>query len=196
MNRKYLVLPAVIVVAAAIVAAIQLWPSRLKHMRAQNLCLAMLTEKTAGLLSDGKGGRVTVDEHRTGKSEADPVFSTICFVIRAPERAAEGPLQYTLDARPTNTLNDPVKGATRLDDGRSGWVSPRQSEVQLPTGCPKKMKADAEYVTVTLKVAPGVIVAENWDDTALAAASHTLVLEAVDNLAKQYDCERNAGISG
>lgn len=51
------------------------------------------------------------------------------------------------------------------------------------------MKADAEYVTVTLKVAPGVVVAENWDDAALVAASRTVVLEAVDNLAKQYDCE-------
>lgn len=68
-------------------------------------------------------------------------------------------------------------------------MSPRQSEVQLPAGCPKEMKAGAEYVTVTLKVAPGVVVAENWDDTALVAASRTVVLEAVDNLAKQYDCK-------
>ncbi|MFB6618316.1 hypothetical protein ACFCV9_29560 [Streptomyces sp. NPDC056367] len=50
------------------------------------------------------------------------------------------------------------------------------------------MKTDAEYVTVTLKVAPGVVVAEKWDDAALVAASRTVVLEAVDNLAKQYDC--------
>ncbi|MEV0410534.1 hypothetical protein AB0I68_06875 [Streptomyces sp. NPDC050448] len=49
------------------------------------------------------------------------------------------------------------------------------------------MKADAEYVTVTLKVAPGVVVAESWDDAALVAASRTVVLEAVDNLAEQYE---------
>ncbi|MFI5980587.1 hypothetical protein ACIBEA_06900 [Streptomyces sp. NPDC051555] len=51
------------------------------------------------------------------------------------------------------------------------------------------MKADAQYVTFTLKVAPGVVVAKNWDDAALTAISRTLILEAVDNLAKQYDCE-------
>nr|WSW43718.1 hypothetical protein OG296_11635 [Streptomyces sp. NBC_01001] len=189
MNKKYLVLPAVLVVAAAVVTAIQLWPSPLKDLRARNLCLGMLTEKTAGLLYDGKGGRLTVDEDVNGRSAADPVFSTICFVNRNPEGSAAGRPQYTLDARPTNTVNDPVQGAAWLAAGRSGWVGPRQSEVQLPAGCPKKMKADAEYVTVTLKVAPGVVVAENWDDAALVAASRTVVLEAVDNLAKQYDCE-------
>ncbi|WP_406187679.1 hypothetical protein [Streptomyces sp. NBC_01006] len=189
MNRKYLVLPAVLLAAAAVVTAIQLWPSPLKDLRARNLCLGMLTEKTAGLLSDGMGGRVTVDEHKTGKSGADPVFSTTCFFIRVPEKATEGPLQYTLAVRPANTLNNPAKGATGLPDGRSGWVGPRQSEVQVPAGCPKRMKAGTEYVTVSLEVAPGVVVAENWDDAALVAASRTVVLEAVDHLAKQYDCE-------
>ncbi len=189
MNKKYLVLPAVLVVAAAVLAAVQLWPSPLKELRAQNLCLGMLTETTAGLLYDGKGGRLTVDEHESGKSGADPVFSTICFVNRDAEGGAADRPQYTVDARPTDTLNDPVQGATRLSGGRSGWVSPRQSEVQLPAGCPKEMKASAEYVTVTLKVAPGVVVAENWDDTALVAASRSVVLEAVDNLAKQYNCK-------
>nr|WSX47648.1 hypothetical protein OG409_00855 [Streptomyces sp. NBC_00974] len=189
MNKKYLALPAVLVVAAAVVAAIQLWPSTLKDMRAQNLCLGMLTEKTAGLLYDGKGGRLAIDEDKSGGAAADPVFSTICFVNRNPEGDAADRLQYTLDARPANTLNDPVKGATQLTDDRSGWVSPRQSEAQLPAGCPKKMKADAEYVTVTLKVAPGVVVAENWNDAALTTASRTVILEAIDNLAKQYDCK-------
>ncbi|MFE3737873.1 hypothetical protein [Streptomyces sp. NPDC059134] len=188
MNKKYLVLPAVLVVAAAVVAAVELWPSPLKELRAQNLCLGMLTEKTAGLLYDGQGGRLTVDEYESGERGADPVFSTICFVNRAPEGGAADRPQYTVDARPTNTLNAPVKGATRLPEGRSGWVGPRQSEVQLPAGCPQEMKADAEYVTVTLKVAPGVVVAENWDDAALARASRTVVLEAADNLAEQYDC--------
>ncbi|MEV0992019.1 hypothetical protein [Streptomyces sp. NPDC049949] len=189
MDKKYLVLPAVLVVSVAVVAAIRLWPSPLKDMRAQNLCLGILTEKTAGLLYDGKGGRLTVDEDTRGGAGSDPVFSTVCFVNRDPEGNGADRLQYTVDARPATTLNDPVKGATRLADGRSGWVSPRQSEVQLPAGCPKEMKADAEYVTVTLKVAPGVVVAKNWDDAALTAASRTVVLEAVDNLAKQYDCE-------
>lgn len=188
MNNKYLVLPAGLVVAAAVVVAVQLWPSPLKDLRAQNLCLGMLTEKTAGLLHDGEGGRLTVDEHESGESGADPVFSTICFVNRDLEGGAADRLQYTVDARPANTLNAPVKGATRLADGRSGWVSSRQSEVQLPTGCPEKMKADAEYVTVTLKVAPSVVVARSWDDAALVTASRTVVLEAVDNLAEQYDC--------
>lgn len=59
----------------------------LKELRAQNLCLGMLTETTAGLLYDGKGGRLTVDEHESGKSGADPVFSTICFVNRGAEGA-------------------------------------------------------------------------------------------------------------
>lgn len=87
MKKKHLVLPAVIVVAAAVVAAIQLWPSTLKDLRAQNLCLGMLTEKTAGLLYDGKGGQLAVDEDQGGRSGADPVFSTICFVNRDPEGA-------------------------------------------------------------------------------------------------------------
>ncbi|MEW2138911.1 hypothetical protein AB0892_20330 [Streptomyces sp. NPDC005409] len=188
MNKKYMMLPAALVVATAVVATIQLWPSPLKDLRAQNLCLGMLTDKTAGRLYDGKGGRLTVDEHKSGASGADPIFSTICFVNRDPGGDAADRLQFTLDARPASTLNDPVKGATRLADGHSGWVSPRQSEVQLPVDCPKKMKADAEYVTITLKVAPGVVVAENWDDKALVEASRTVVLEATEHLARQYDC--------
>ncbi|MFD8979466.1 hypothetical protein [Streptomyces sp. NPDC059564] len=51
------------------------------------------------------------------------------------------------------------------------------------------MKADAEYVTVALEVAPGVVVARNWDDAALTTASRTVVVEAADNLAEQYACE-------
>ncbi|MCX4681176.1 hypothetical protein OG413_38910 [Streptomyces sp. NBC_01433] len=39
-----------------------------------------------------------------------------------------------------------------------------------------------------LKVAPGVVAAEDWDEAVLAAASRTFALEAVDNLAQQYDC--------
>ncbi|GAA3372516.1 hypothetical protein GCM10020367_27740 [Streptomyces sannanensis] len=39
-------LPAVLV--AAVVAAVQLWPSTLKDLRARNLCLGMPTEGTAG----------------------------------------------------------------------------------------------------------------------------------------------------
>ncbi|MER7462857.1 hypothetical protein [Streptomyces sp. NPDC097981] len=181
MDKRYLVLPAVLVAAAAVVAAVQLWPSTLKDLRAENLCLGMLTRETAGVLDDRKGGELVVDD------DSGPVFSAVCFVSRRIEGADR--LQYTLDARPADTLDAPMKGATQLTAGRSGWVGPRQSEVQLPAGCGKEMKTDARYVTVTLKVAPGVVVAENWNDAALIAASRTVVLEAVDNLAKQYDCK-------
>ncbi|MDJ0382321.1 hypothetical protein [Streptomyces sp. G-G2] len=189
MKKKYLVLPAVLLIAAAALITIRVWPSTLKDMRAQNVCLGMLTKETAGLLYDGKGGELLVDEDKgTGSRAADPVFSTICFVGRATGKSATTyRLQYTLDVRPTNTLNEPPKGATQIA-GASGWVGPRQSEVQLPASCPKKMKTDTEHVTLTLKIGPGVIVAENWNDAALTAASRTLVLEAVDNLARQYDC--------
>ncbi|MFI5980586.1 hypothetical protein ACIBEA_06895 [Streptomyces sp. NPDC051555] len=106
MNKKYLVLPTVLVVVAAVVAAIQLWPSPLKDLLAQNFCLGMLTENTTGLSSDGTSGRVTVDEHKTGKSGVDPAFSTIRFVNRDPEGdAAERP-QYTHDTRASGALKD------------------------------------------------------------------------------------------
>ncbi len=54
MNKKYLVLPAVLAVAAAVAATVHLWPTELKKLREQNLCPGMLTEQTAGLLQDGK----------------------------------------------------------------------------------------------------------------------------------------------
>ncbi|WP_335938812.1 hypothetical protein [Streptomyces sp. PTD5-9] len=50
MNRKYLVLPAVLVVAAVVMTVRRLWPGPLKDLRAKNLCLGMLTGETAGLL--------------------------------------------------------------------------------------------------------------------------------------------------
>lgn len=189
MNRKYLVLPAVLVVAAVVVTVGQLWPSPLKDLRAKNLCLGMLTDETASLLYDRKGGKLVVDESRPSKDEqADPVFSTICFVGRETDKGGGTRGQYTLDVQPANTVNEPPKGASPFTDGGSGWVSPRQSEVQLPASCPKKMRTDAEYVTVVLKVAPGVVVAEDWNDAALIKASHTVVQEAVANLAEQYEC--------
>ncbi|MEU4492911.1 hypothetical protein AB0F96_05475 [Streptomyces sp. NPDC023998] len=193
MNKKYLVLPAVLVVAAAVVTAVNLWPTELKELRARNLCLGMLTEKTAGLLQDGKGGAVLVDESMPNSSgsaakPADPIFSTICFVNREEPEGETPRSQYTLDVRPASTLNDPAKDATQIDEGLSGWVSPRQSEVQLPAACAKKMKTDAPHVTVTLKVSPGVLVGRNWDDVSLTKDSRTVILEAVENLARQYDC--------
>ncbi|MFC9860035.1 MULTISPECIES: hypothetical protein [unclassified Streptomyces] len=188
MNKKYLILPAVLLAATAAVTAVRMWPSPLKDLRAQNLCLGMLTEKTARLLDDHKGGKPAVDEDRSEGAGADPVFSTVCFVGRGTSEDTTPRIQYTLDVRPADAPNEPMKGATPLTDGRSGWVGPRQSEVQLPTACPKRMKTDAPYVTVTLKVAPGVVAAENWDEAALTAASRTVALEAVDNLTEQYDC--------
>ncbi|MFE5486433.1 hypothetical protein [Streptomyces sp. NPDC056527] len=193
-KKKYLVLPAVLVVAAAVVAAIQLWPSPLTDLRARNLCLGMLTEKTAGLLQDGKGGEVEVDEDGSGDSgtgattSADPVFSTICFVGRKNPEGSGARLQYTLDARPAEELDEPAKGAVPVGDGRSGWVGPRQSEVRLPAGCATKMETNSPHVTVTLKVSPTVLVGRNWDDASLIKDSRTVILEAVDNLAEQYDC--------
>ncbi|ALO12580.1 hypothetical protein AQF52_6994 [Streptomyces venezuelae] len=191
MNKKHLVLPAVLVAAAAVVAAVAVWPTELKTLREQNLCLGMLTEKTAGLLQDGKGGTVLVDEDESSGSaakSADPVFSTICFVHRENADADTPRLQYTLDARPADTLRDSVKDATQVGEGLTGWVGPRQSEVQLPAACAKEMKTTAQHVTVTLKVSPGVLAGRNWDDTSLIKDSRTVILEAVDNLVKQYDC--------
>ncbi|MFI1936228.1 hypothetical protein ACH44C_03365 [Streptomyces purpureus] len=195
MNKKYLVLPAVLVVAAAVVTAVSLWPTETKKQRGQNLCLGMLTEKTAGLLQDGKGGAVRVIEDDssgvTAKS-ADPVFDTTCFVNRE-NSGSEGKggmrLMYTLDVRSTSTLHDAPEGSTLVGAGRTGWVGQRQSEVQLPGGCAKKMRRpDAEYITVTLKISPVAIVGRDWNYASLMKDSRTTILEAVENLTKQYDC--------
>lgn len=164
MNKKYLVLPAVLVVAAAVVA----------------------TERTAGLLQEGKGGAVRGDESGpdgsgSGARASDPVFSTICFVNRENADDKSGMrLQYTLDVRPTNTLNDSPKGATRIADGLTGWVGQRQSEVQLPDGCAMEMgRPEAQYVTVALKVLPVAIVGRDRDYASLKKDARTVVLEAV-----------------
>ncbi|WP_030581343.1 hypothetical protein [Streptomyces anulatus] len=195
MNKKYLVLPAVLAVAAAVVATVNLWPTELKELRERNLCLGMLTERTAGLLQDGKGGAVVVDglipEGSGSVSRSvDPIFSTICFVNRENADDKSGMrLQYTLDVRPTETLNDPPKGATPIGDGLTGWVGQRRSEVQLPDRCAKEMRRpDAQYISVTLKVSPVAIVGRDWDYASLKKDSRTVILEAVENLTKQYDC--------
>ncbi|MFF3780112.1 hypothetical protein [Streptomyces sp. NPDC001933] len=195
MNKKYLVLPAVLVVAGAVVATLELWPTELKKLREQNLCLGMLTEQTAGLLQDGKGGAVQVDEFipksSGSKTEpADPVFSTTCFVNRetAGDKSSKR-LQYALDVRSANALNDPPKDASRIGDGLTGWVGRRQSEVQLPDGCAKKMRRpDAQYISVTLKVSPVAIVGRDWNYESLMKDSRTVILEAVESLTEQYGC--------
>ncbi|MEV7949974.1 hypothetical protein [Streptomyces rubiginosohelvolus] len=195
MNKKHLVLPAVLVVAAAVVATVQLWPTELKKLREQNLCLGMLTEQTAGLIHDGKGGAVVVDESVPDSSgsatkASDPIFSTICFVNRknADDKSSMR-LQYTLDVRPTDTLDDRPKGATPVKGGLTGWVGQRQSEVQLPDGCAKEMKRpEARYITVTLKISQNTLVGQDWDYASLMKDSRTVIVEAVENLTKQYDC--------
>ncbi|WP_367539725.1 hypothetical protein [Streptomyces globisporus] len=195
MNKKHLVLPAVLVVAAAVVATVQLWPTELKKLREQNLCLGMLTEQTAGLIHDGKGGAVVVDESIPDSSgsatkASDPIFSTICFVNRKnAEDKSSMRLQHTLDVRPTDTLNDRPKGATPVKGGLTGWVGQRQSEVQLPDGCAKEMKRpEARYITVTLKISQNTLVGQDWDYASLMKDSRTVIVEAVENLTKQYDC--------
>ncbi|MFF9248956.1 hypothetical protein [Streptomyces globisporus] len=195
MNKKHLVLPAVLVVAAGVVATVQLWPTELKKLREQNLCLGMLTEQTAGLIHDGKGGAVVVDESIPDSSgsatkASDPIFSTICFVNRKnAEDKSSMRLQYTLDVRPTDTLNDRPKGATPVKGGLTGWVGQRQSEVQLPDGCAKEMKRpEARYITITLKISQNTLVGQDWDYASLMKDSRTVIVEAVENLTKQYDC--------
>ncbi|MET9426563.1 hypothetical protein [Streptomyces sp. NPDC003036] len=194
MNKKYLLLAVAVVVAAAVITAVNLWPTERKELRARNLCLGMLSEATAGLLHDGKGGRVVVDEDTGGASgaeankPADPVFSTICFVGRQNAGAATTRIQYTLDVRPADARNAATKDTTPIGGGRSGWVGPRQSEVQLPAACGKEMGTTARYVTLTLKISPAVLVEEDWNTTSLIASSRTILLESVGNLAKQYDC--------
>ncbi|MEU3056152.1 hypothetical protein [Streptomyces griseus] len=195
MNKKHLALPAVLVVAAAVVATVQLWPTELKKLRERNLCLGMLTEQTAGLIQDGKGGAVVVEESipdgsGSATKPADPIFSTICFVNRknADDKSTMR-LLYTLDARPTDSLSDRPKGATPVTGGLTGWVGQRQSEVQLPDGCAKRMKRpDARYITVTLKISPVTLVGRDWNYASLMKDSRTVILEAVENLTKQYDC--------
>lgn len=194
-NRKYLALPAVLVLAATVVTTVTLWPTELKKLREQNLCLGMLTEQTAGLLQDGKGGAVLVEEFIPDSQEgaaksADPVFSTICFVNRENTEDKSGTrLLYTLEVDSTDMLSDPREGSTGIGDGSTGWVGRRQSEVPLPEGCARKMKRpDARYITVTLKVSPAAIAGRDWDYTSLMKDSRTVIVEAVENLAKQYDC--------
>ncbi|WP_406189689.1 hypothetical protein OH791_23815 [Streptomyces anulatus] len=195
MDKKYLVLPAVLVVAAAVVATVRLWPTELRTLREENLCLGMLTERTAGLLQDGKGGAVRVDESGpdgsgAGAKASDPVFSTVCFVNRENADDKSGMrLQYTLDVRPTNALNDPPTGSTPVGGGLKGWVGQRQSEVRAPDGCAKEMgRPEAQYVTVTLKVSPVAIAGRDWDYASLKKDARTVIIEAVENLTKQYDC--------
>ncbi|MGC5536075.1 hypothetical protein [Streptomyces sp. SR-10] len=160
-----------LVVAAAVVATVRLWPTELRTLREQNLCLGMLTERTAGLLQDGRGGAVRVDESGpdgsgSGAKASDPVFSTVCFV---------------------NRENADDKSGMRLQ--LKGWVGQQQSEVQAPDGCAKEMgRPEAQYVTVALKVSPVAIVGRDRDYASLKKDVRTVILEAVENLAKQYDC--------
>ncbi|WP_326697357.1 hypothetical protein OG909_08470 [Streptomyces sp. NBC_01754] len=195
MDKKYLVLPAVLVLAAAVVTTLSLWPTELKKLREKNLCLGMLTERTAGLLQDGEGGAVLVEEFVPDNSgsatePADPIFSTVCFVHRKSTEDKSGSrLQYTLDVRSTDTLNDPPEDAVHIKDGPTGWVGRRQSEVRLPDGCAKKMKRpDAQYISVTLKVSPVAVAGRDWNYASLTNDSLTMILEAAENLTKQYDC--------
>ncbi|WSF15533.1 hypothetical protein OG566_06230 [Streptomyces sp. NBC_01353] len=180
-----------LVVAAAVVTAINLWPTELKKLREQNLCLGMLTEKTAALLEDGKGGAVLVRENSSGSEarEADPIFFTTCSVNRANPGGDTMRVQYSLDVDYSNTLSDPPEGSAHIGEGLTGWVGQRESEVQLPDGCAKKMRRpDARYITVSLTVSPVAIVGRDWNYASLMKDSRTILVEAAENLTKQYDC--------
>ncbi|MER5844492.1 hypothetical protein ABT099_30235 [Streptomyces prasinus] len=191
MDRKRLVLPAVLTAAAAVVAALTLWPDPKDDLRGQNLCWGSLTEKTAGLLNDGEAGRTSDDVMDAGSGkpvEDDRVFGTVCTVIRKDPGGETYREQYALTAAAGDATTDAPKGATPLGDGHEGWLTLRSAVLRLSDGCVSAMRSDSRYGELTLSVAPRVTVHERWDAESVIPRSRTVLLESAANLAKQYDC--------
>ncbi|WP_267241706.1 hypothetical protein [Streptomyces sp. PR69] len=190
MDKKYLVLPCVLVVAAAVMATITLWPNEKKELREKNLCVGALTKETAGLLSDGKGGRLIVEEDPPVKSVSEPVF-TSCDVYRANSDGETMRLQYTIGfGQSPEPMEAPSSDAASIGGGRTGWVTVRHGGIQLPESCSEPMGAavGSRFVNVSLQVFPAVNVHEDWSEKSVIPKIRAILTESADNLAQQYDC--------
>lgn len=191
MDKKRLVLPGTLVVAAAVVAAVSLWPDPKDDMREQNLCWGSLTEKTAGLLNDGKAGKTSDDVMGGSSGKAvkdDQVFGTVCTVTRENPGGETYREQYALTATTSDGTSDAPKGAKPLGGGHEGWLTLRHSVLRLPEDCVSKMGSTNRYGELLLSVYPQVNIHENWNTGSVTTKSRTILLESAANLAKQYDC--------
>ncbi|MEU6016712.1 hypothetical protein ABZ826_22450 [Streptomyces sp. NPDC047515] len=137
MEKKKLVLPGTLVVAAAVVATLTLWPDAEQAPEPQSVCFGALSKKTAALLDDGEGGKVSANEfERKGKGEL-AVFRT-CHVNRANASGGTRGSLYYLIVEDTRLGLDPPKGSKPLADGHPGWVSPTKAVTQHPDSCPPR----------------------------------------------------------
>ncbi|MFF8633060.1 hypothetical protein ACF052_02430 [Streptomyces pilosus] len=191
MDRKRLVLPGVLAAAAAVVAAVTLWPGQGDDTRERNLCWGSLTEKTAGLLDDGEAGRTAADVRDAGSGEVvqdDRFFGTVCVVTREESGGKTGQDQYALTAAAGDATTDAPEDATPIGGGHEGWLTLRQAVLRLPDDCVSAIGSDSRYGELRLSVYPRVTVHEDWDAESVTAASRTILLESAANLAERYDC--------
>lgn len=184
-------LPAALAVCGAAVA-LTLWFDGEEPEPPRRLCFGTLDERTAGLVDDGKGERVDIEEFER-KGQGDHAIFRSCLAQRVDADSGTARGVYSLITEDTKALPGPPKGAVPVDGGpQLVWASPTEAVAQLPAGCPRRLGSTAPYVTVTLKVSTQVEreleqigVADRQAALRDAAA---VVRESATNLARSHGC--------
>lgn len=191
MNKKHLVLPTVLVVCGA-AAALTLWSGGDEPEPPRSLCFGTLDERTAGLVGDGKGGRVDIEEFER-KGKGDHAFFRSCLAQRTDADSGTWGV-YSLITEDTKAPPGPPKGAETVVGGPLPvWASPTEAVAQLPAACPRRLGSTAPYVTVTLKVSTQVAreleKAGAADRQAAQRDAAAVVRASAENLASSHGCD-------
>lgn len=199
MDRKYLPLAGTLAVAAAGVVGLSLWGALQKDAPTpdqQKLCFGSLSARTASLLDDGEGGRVSDSIFERGGEGAYAVFRS-CHVRRDDPGGESRRGVYFLVVEDRRTpVGGPPKGAVPLADGRRGWVGPETGEALLPASCARRLGSTAPHIVVSLRF-PEPLPARRHPDRKAGIPAMTRVLEEVaDNLPVIYGCADPKGGAG
>ncbi|MFE1404647.1 hypothetical protein ACFW5D_13490 [Streptomyces sp. NPDC058770] len=186
-KKKWLLLSAVLIVAAAVTLALTLGPGDEDERPAQSLCFGSLSEATAALIDDGKGGTVSTDEQEK-KGQGDLAVLKMCFVMRDNASSDTKRGVYSLIVEDTRSVPGARKDSVPLGGGIDGWALPDTAVPQLPTGCARRMGSTAPHITVTLN-APSQEEKKGIVDRDTAIRnSAAVVRESAANLARSVGC--------
>ncbi|WP_335938811.1 hypothetical protein [Streptomyces sp. PTD5-9] len=187
MNKKWLLLPAALIAVAAVSLALALWLQDEEGRPARSLCFGSLSEATAELIDDGKGGEVSAYE-KDKKGEGDLAVFKMCLVSRANPGGGTTRGIYSLIIEDTRSVAGARKGSVPLGGGATGWATATEAVAQLPAGCARRMGSTAPYITVTLSAPSQAGKHGTVDRDTAVRNSVAVVRESAANLARAQGC--------
>ncbi|MFF9347742.1 hypothetical protein [Streptomyces sp. NPDC014734] len=173
-------------VVAAATLTLVLWPGD-DERPTRSLCFGTLSETTAELIDDGKGGEISSQEWER-KGKGDLTVMKTCVLSRGNPDSTTKRGVYSLIIEDTRIDGGQAKGAVPLGNGMTGWATATEAVARLPAACARSMGSTAPYITVTLSKSSGVEKHGAEDQDRAVRDSATVVRESAANLARAESC--------